>query len=66
MTSRFIAALAATVCLFDPSARAALQTAPTASASAPVLHDLTNARALAARFDSDHGKPRIVLLLSPT
>ena len=33
---------------------------------APTLSDLSGVEALKARFNADAGKPRIVLLLSPT
>ena len=32
----------------------------------PVLQDLTGVDALKAQFNKDSGKPRVVLLLSPT
>jgi hypothetical protein len=32
----------------------------------PVLQDLTSVEELKARFNKDVGKPRVVLLLSPT
>lgn len=74
MTIRIPAALAVAVCLFGLSPRAAVQpgstvgtstTAP-AGTSPTALRDLGSTRELAARFDADRGKVRIVLLLSPT
>jgi hypothetical protein len=64
MAAHLRAALVLAVALASPVHEAHAQ--PVTAATAPVLQDLRGIDELRSLFDSDQGKIRIVLLLSPT
>jgi hypothetical protein len=62
----FCLALVAIALLLCCNARGTTQSVSSASTSSSALHDLKSLAELEAAFNADIGKPRIVLLLSPT